>query len=303
MHEVVNNNSTNIHGYADDHQLYVSFSPNSIDEQNAAVSRIENCLKDVKRWMNRFKLKMNDSKTELIIIGTKQQLAKINFSSITIGTTQVTSVSDIRNLGAFFDDSMSMTVHVDKKCSLARHHLYNLFKIRKYLTEDSCKTLTHAFVFSHIDYCNSLLYGLPKCELMKLQRIQNTAARLIFEKPKFSHVTPLLYELHWLPVEYRIEFKILLFVFKCLIGLAPGYLTNMLVPKTNPYSTRSSSSVTLTVPNLSRKTLASRSFGYAAAALWNHLPSGLRNEMSIESFKTKLKTLLFEKAFVNLIEL
>ena len=87
-------------------------------------------------------------------------------------------------------------------------------RIRKHLSRKSTETLIHAFVSSRLDYCNSLLYGLPQVQIEKLQRVQNAAARLIFKEPKFSHITPVLYQLHWLPIKYRIEFKILLFTFK-----------------------------------------------------------------------------------------
>ena len=85
-----------------------------------------------------------------------------------------------------------------------------LRRIRKYLSRRSTETPIHAFVSSHVDYCNSFLYGLPAYQLNKLQRVQNAAARLIFLESKYCHVRPLLYNMHWLPVKFRIDFKILL---------------------------------------------------------------------------------------------
>lgn len=97
-----------------------------------------------------------------------------------------------------------------KTCGAAFYHLHNIRRIRKYLSQDIVETLIHAFVTSRIDYCNSLLFGLPAFQISKIQRMQNAAARVIFMKSKYRHITPLLKELHWLPVTYRIQFKVIL---------------------------------------------------------------------------------------------
>ena len=95
-----------------------------------------------------------------------------------------------------------------KTCNSAFYYLYNLKRVRKYLSKDNTKTLVHAFISSRIDYCNSLLYGLPEYQLNKLQRVQNMCDRLICNESKYCHITTLLVGLHWLSVNFRIEFKI-----------------------------------------------------------------------------------------------
>ena len=105
--------------------------------------------------------------------------------------------------------------------------------IRKHLSRNSTETLIHAFVSSRLDYCNSLLYGLPQAQIDKIQRVQNAAARLIFKQLKFSHITPVLYQLHWLAIKYRIEFKILLFTFKAIHGMAPDYICKLISRKSS----------------------------------------------------------------------
>jgi hypothetical protein len=101
-----------------------------------------------------------------------------------------------------------MNTHITKTSSAAFYYLYNIRRIRKYLSKEHTDTLIHAFITCRLDYCNSLLYGMPSYQLAKLQRVQNAAARLIFEESKFCHITPLLRALHWFPVELRIQFKI-----------------------------------------------------------------------------------------------
>ena len=152
------------------------------------------------------KLMIIDSKTEFIIIGTRQQLAKVNIDSITVGSSEILPVSSVRNLGAWFDVHLSMSTHISKVCSTAFFHLHNIRRIRKFLSRETVETLVHALIASRIDYCNSLLYGLPKCQLDKLQRVQNAAARLVCRLNRFCHITPILTELHWLPVKFRIQF-------------------------------------------------------------------------------------------------
>ena len=121
-----------------------------------------------------------------------------------------------------------MLSHINKTCSSAFYHLYNIRRIRKYLSRESTECLVHAFVTSNLDYCNSLLYGLPSTHISKLQRVQNTAARLVTGSPRFGHITPILNNiLHWLPINFRIQFKVLLLTFKCLHGLAPQYLSDL----------------------------------------------------------------------------
>ena len=201
LFDVIMKHLCNAHGYADDHQVYLGFTPHSHYHQDNALSAMEDCLRDVKDWMVQNKLKMNDGKTEFIIIGSSQQLKKIEYDFIMVGDTSVKAVDCVRNLGAYFDNTMSMVKHIDNKCFTASRQLYRIRKIRKYLTKEATETLIHAFIFSHLDYCNSLLFGLPDNQLDKMQRVQNIAARLVYQLPKFSHVTPLFIELHWLPVK------------------------------------------------------------------------------------------------------
>ena len=166
------------------------------------------------------RLLMNETNTEFLLIGTNQQLAKVNVDHTKVGYADIVRHSPVKNLGVWLDSNLSMVEHITKASSAAFFYLYNIHRIRKYLSKENTETPIHAFVSSRIDYCNSLLYGVPNCHLHKLQRVQNAAARLIFEESKYCHVTPLLKSLHWLPVKYRIIFKVLLITFKAIHGLA-----------------------------------------------------------------------------------
>ena len=154
-----------------------------------------------------FKLLLNEEKTEFLVTGTKQQLAKVDIGHIKVGKVNIAPHSPVKNLGVWFDSNLSMVDHITKTYSAAFYYLYNIRRIRKYLTKEYKKTLIHAFIFSRLDYCNSLLFGVPECHLHKLQRVQNTVAHLIFQESRFCHIISLLKSLHWLLVKYRIVFK------------------------------------------------------------------------------------------------
>ena len=189
--------------------------------------------------------------------------------------------------------------HITKTCSAAFYYLCNIRKIRKYLTKERTETLIHVFISSRLDYCNSLLFGVPECHLHKLQRVQNAAARLIFQESRFCHITPLLKSLHWLPVKYRIVFKIILITFKAIHGLAPAYISELIsVRDTRRYDFRSNDGLLLApCRGKTLTTLGDRSFHAAAPKLWNDLPGSIRNTQSLNKFKKAIKTFLFARAF------
>ena len=228
LFDVVEHHLPEAHGYADDHQIYFSFKPSDQTTQEEALQAIQNCVSDVRKWLLANKLKINDGKTEFLIIGSKKQLNKVTIDSIRIGESEIQPATSVKNLGAVIDSNLSMEKHITKTCNAAFYHIYNIRQIRKYLIKESTERMVHAFMTSKLDYFNSLMYGLPNSQIQKLQRVQNAAAKMISGARKYDHVTPLLRELHWLPVKERIEFKVLLLTFKALNDMAPEYLKDML---------------------------------------------------------------------------
>ena len=150
---------------------------------------------------------------------------------------------------------------------------------------------------SILDYCNSLYIGINQVSISRLQLVQNAAARLLTGTRKREHITPVLASLHWLPVRYRIEFKTLLFVFKCLNGLAPIYLSELLEPYAPTRALRSADQLLLVVPKAKLKLRGNRAFAVAAPKLWNELPLHIRQSPTLQVFKSRLKTYHFSLAF------
>ena len=199
------------HFYVDDTQLHTSFTCNDEHDLSSTAQHIEDCLADIRTWMLLNKLKLNEDKTELLVIHSRYCPSPV--FSLNCGHYIITSSDMARNIGVIFDKNMTMIPQINSVCKGAFYHLRNIARIRKFLTPKSTEILVHAFISSKLDYCNSLFNGVPKFQLQKLQHVQNAAARLITQSCKYDHITPVLINLHWLPVEYRVKFKLLLLTF------------------------------------------------------------------------------------------
>uniref|UniRef100_A0A8C5AU51 Reverse transcriptase domain-containing protein n=1 Tax=Gadus morhua TaxID=8049 RepID=A0A8C5AU51_GADMO len=190
------------HCYADDTQLFITTK--TITPAN--LSTLTNCLSDIKTWMNHNFLKLNSNKTEIIIFGPKSTLPTSQNYSLCIDGHSVTPSALVRNLGIYMDPALSFKSHINHVTKISFFHLRNIARLRPNLSFSAAETLIHAFITSRLDYCNSILYGLPSTVLQKLQYVQNSAARLLTHTPSREHITPVLRQLHWLPVKQRIHF-------------------------------------------------------------------------------------------------
>ena len=259
---------------------------------------IEKHLPELRSWMISNMLMVNDSKTEFLIIGSKQQLERVNIPFIHVGEDQSTPVTSVRNLGAIFDSNLKMDMQITKACQNAYYDLHNIRTIRKFLSQEATCTIIHAFIISQIDYCNNLTSGLPENLIKKLQRLQKTAARIFFNLRKYNCITHALVTLHWLPVKYQIDFKTLLIVFKGLRDKAPIYIQEMTTPsKSKRYSVRSNEERVLKVPKFKHDHFGKRAFAVYGPLAWKCLPKEIRLCDEIEAIKQNLKTHLF--LFVN----
>jgi hypothetical protein len=283
------------HFYADDTQLYIVFQPKNEEDITNTVQQMERVADLVRSWMSSNKLKMNDQKTEVLMIHPTRIKPNIK-PTLKIGESTIIPSSSVRNLGVILDQNATMKEHIKKICSGAHFQIYSIGKIRPFLTRTALERLVHALITSKLDYCNSLLYGLPAAQLDPLQRVQNTAARLITGTRKFDHITPVLKSLHWLPVCQRIKFKILLLTFKALHNMAPEYLQEFVIPYVPSRQLRSMESNLLTV-SFPGTAYHERAFSTSGPKLWNSLPEHLRKITDIDVFKKMLKTTLFSEFY------
>ena len=182
-------------------------------------------------------------------------------------------------------------------CKGTWYVIQKIGRIRPYLSQEVCERLVHMFISSKLDSCNSILYGLPVTELNKLQHVRNATAQLISRIPESHHITPVLQQLHRLPVKDRISFKLLLLTFKALHGLAPIYISELIKPYNPSHSLRSSTLNFLSIPKSNTATYGDRCFSVAAPKLWNILPGDFHHIENLSTFKTSIKTWLFKSAF------
>ena len=281
------------HLYADDTQLYDYAVP---FETPRLAGKVSCAIASVCSWLGRNGLKMNEEKTEIMRIGTKSKLAIFNGpESITVINSQVPFVNKVKNLGVLFDPTLSFEHHISHLCRGLYLQLRRLGQIRPYLSTDSAKTLAVALILSRIDYCNAMLAGLPDDKIARLQRIQNSAARLVMRKSKRVSATALLRSLHWLPVKARIDYKIASLCHQCLNNeRLPSYLNGLISTYSPQRALRSADSSLLVVPRYSLQTCGMRAFSVYGPTVWNSLPLKLRKTVCYDTFQRNLKTHYFK---------
>ena len=286
-----------IHGYADDHALKKSFTGSSRTDEIDTIRTLENSTIVIKEWMDQNRLKMNNDKTEFILIGSRQQLDKAQTSVVNINGEIVQKSRCIKYLGADLDERLTFKDMINRKCRTAMGNLQKLKLIRKSLTLEAAQTIALGLVISHLDYANALYAGLPDTEVKKLQRIQNMAAKIITGARKYDSSTSALKTLHWLPIHLRIQYKIATLIFRSIHGLAPEYLCDLVraTPTTRPGLRSENRDNILDVPLTKLKTFADRAFSVYGPKLWNTLPDHLRCITDYNTFKSKLKTYMFKK--------
>ena len=250
---------------------------------------------EVIEWMKNNKLKCNDDKTEAMLINPKN--FNVDVTKLVIGNENVVFADCAKNLGFTIDKDLSMEFHVNNLCKTVYLEIRRLKQLSKFVNRSSLQTLAASFILSRFDYCNALFKNMKNSQVQKLQKLQNFAAKVVLDKSIFDHVTPCLFELHWLPISFRIDYKIATLTFKCLHGLSPEYLSNLVEVYTPSRPLRSASLNLLRPKTKKFKTLGDRSFSHTAPLVWNSLPQHLRSETSFENFKNNLKTFYFQEAF------
>ena len=237
--------------YADDTQLFLTFDPEDSDE---ALHRIEKCVEDVKCWSAENKFVLNDAKTELIHLTSRLSTSSLHPPRITIGDSEIVVSSSAMNLGVKVDHYLRMSDHISSVCQSALAALRRIGQSRPFLNSVTCARLVHALVTSRLDSCNSILFDLPLHDINRLQRVQNTAARLIARISRHEHITPVLKTLHWLPIHERTIYKLLLLTYKAVHGMSPVYIAENVLLYKPSYNTRSSYKLLL---NYTRKSCCS----------------------------------------------
>uniref|UniRef100_A0A3B1JQH4 Reverse transcriptase domain-containing protein n=1 Tax=Astyanax mexicanus TaxID=7994 RepID=A0A3B1JQH4_ASTMX len=287
--EIMRDYGISYHSYADDTQIYMALCPNNY----GPIDSLCKCLEQINKWMGQNFLQLNKDKTEIILFGNSNERHRL---AAYLDSKSLKSKELVRNLGVQMDSDLTFNSHVKAVTKSAFYHLKNINKIRDFLSKSDLEKLIHAFISSRIDYCNGLLTGLPKKTIKQLQLIQNSAARVLTRSKRREHITPILKSLHWIPVCYRIDFKVLLLVYKCLNGAGPAYLSDVLQQYEPSRTLRSSGTAQLEPPKVKTKH-GEAAFSYYAALKWNQLTESIRRAPTLNMFKSRLKTYMFDQAF------
>ena len=231
--------SLTLNGFADDHSIRKSFKPtvpkiNSssvhTDEDNT-ITIMKKSMLDIKSWMDAVKLKLNETKTEFIYFGGKHQLAKKQRGTININGKIIQCTNKIKYLGGHLNSSLTFKDHIIAKLKSATINIIKSRNIRKYLNQDTCHRLVITLVLSHLDYSNSLQLGLPDSSIKILQKVQNSAARLVLGRYANHSSMENTKQLHWLPIKQCMDYKVLPLIHKCQHQKAPKYLQDPLKEK------------------------------------------------------------------------
>ena len=285
---ILKHHNIGYHIYATDTQLYISFKCN---DPLATLRKLNSCISDI-----------NDSKTEFIVLRSPQAKQDFSSLSISVGDSIMLQSSKVRDLGVIFVQSLSFDDYISGVCCSTHFHLRNIGRIRSLLSYEATAQLLHTLITTRIDYCNSLLYNLPKYSIGRLQKIQNQAARILIRTPRCHHITEVLINLHWLKVEQRIIYKILILTYKSFLDLSvPLYLRELVKKKNKSANTRlADDSLILVVPPISKgssNTFFERSFIYAAPTEWKKLDGRIRKITNFDSFKREINTISFLSYF------
>ena len=291
------------HCYADDCQIYLCFEALS-ETSDSVVQRLEACLSDIKSWMTWHFLKLNEGKTEALSLhpfyGQSQLVDEIYFNDTVIATSPTA-----KSLGVHFDSKLSFQKQASEVVQTCNYRLKNMIRIGSKLQPDVKQMIFQSYIMNKLDYCNSVYGGINQSVINKLQSVQNAGAR--FVKGMFGRdwrqrgsMHDLLSTLHYLPVYYRILFKICLLTFKCIHGLAPKYLQELISisqPSAHYSMRRNCDRFRLETLDKPRYQKMESAFQYISPTTWNNLPYEIRSITEILKFKVALKTHFYTLAF------
>ena len=283
------------HFFADDSELY-SCLPTEPESALSALRNVESCCRQIKIWMTKNKLKLNEQKTEVLLCGPSSRRETVPVDCLSVGEASIPFSNVVKTLGVTLDAELSMEQHVSAVVRSCFFHIRSLSKVRPYITYKAASSIAVCLILSKLDYCNSLLSGLPQKQIKRLQAVQNAAARTVMKCKKTDHITPILRQLHWLPIQKRIRHKILSATYRSVHDNTPLYLSDLLQKHNPSRLLRSASRSLLDVPgprDSKTKRYGQRAFRYVAPSLWNVLPESIKEKDSIQSFRPSLKTHFF----------
>jgi hypothetical protein len=265
------------------------------DKEDEAREKIRQVFKIITEFMSDNHLKLNADKTVFIPITRKSK----DFSPLVLdNNTLIRPSKEARNLGVFMQSNMSIDRHISHVRKTCQFHLRNIYQLKAVIPKEALPKVIYAYINSRYDFCNSLLSGATEKQIQKIQLIQNSCARILTNRPRTESITAQLRDLHWLPVKFRVKFKLLVMAHKVVYDEQyPAYID--LRCRNPTRTTRSSSYVQLVSSYSPRlKSVGGRSVTQQMIRTWNELPGSIRMEENLMKFRSLVKTYLFTQAFL-----
>ena len=256
---------------------------------NVLTHDVIECLNEIVKWSNSHFMKINPEKTEILLLCPSSINDEVIIRGVIYEGQCIRFSKEVKNVGVWLDMNLRMDKHINYVTSHCYKILKDIGRISKCLEQSHLENIVHAVVSHRLDYCNSLFMNIEKDHLFKLQKVQNAAAKLILGKRKRESASQALKQLHWLNVDARVTFKILLLVYKILNGFCPHDFGL----RYKGFNGRPNDFLLLQTPTFKTK-YGNRVFAYHGSRLWNALPLKVRSEDNIDKFKKDVKTILFE---------
>ena len=294
LYSLIDSVKFSIDGFADDNQLVKTFL---LQLQLESLSEgVVQCINKISEWMQEHFLCLNPDKTKIIIVAPPDLQKEILIRGVIYKSNCIRFVNSAKNLGVLLDGTLSLDKQIQNLIKYCYTVIRKLSQIKSFLTQDQLKTMVSTYILQKLDYCNALYFGLSSSSIQSLQRVQNSALRLAHKGtiPLFSSLSPFYLKLHWLKIEERIVFKLILMVHKCLRNRGPGALRELLI------FSDSARTMALIETRVNTK-YGKRAFSHAGPKVWNKLPSSIKEEENTEVFKKKLKSFLLLEGTITLM--
>ena len=290
--DVITSFGVQFHQYADDTQLYIAA------KSQAKIKTLEECTLAVRDWFTMNGMLLNPDKSEVLLIARRSNAEKFaGGSGICIAGSQIAYSVYLKSLGVTLDKDLSFDRHVGNIVKASNFSIRALRHIRPMLDRNVANTVACSIVCTRLDYCNSLLFGISVKNIQRLQRVQNTLARVVAGTRRYDHIKPVLRELHWLPVAQCVQYKVALITHKVLSTGQPRYLNSLVSEYKPSRHLRSECKRQLSRPTGLVSATGQRTFTRAAVDVWNKLPEDLRLSQNLHQFKSRLKTYFFNAAY------
>ena len=271
--------------YVDDTKLITSFQ---LKDNLDAITDLKDLFK-IGEWCSNNVLLLNPGKTKLTIFCSRQMRAKLQFHSLPFMKTDTA-----KDLGVILDSNLTYDEHVIKTASSCMSRLGQINRVKHVFDKRTLLMIINSLVFSKLFYCSNVWANTSKCNINKLQAVQNFACRIVSGARKYDHITPIRKELNWLPVADQLYYRSATMAFKCMTGHAPEYLSSKFLKRAEVSGRSTRNSQLLNIP-LFKTASGQRTFYYRIVNVWNSLDYSLKLCNSVSVFKNRRRTKLLKE--------